>query len=234
MKKPAIRAIFVDFGNVCATFDFRRFIENFSRATKVPQKEIEVVLLEKRARGSAYGGYGGYSPLFELFECGELPPVQFFHVLTALLGCRKCIDYFTFARLWTDIFDKENEGLDELLALLPQKKYLLSNTNKIVHGRHIAYCRITRNHFPLREQRILSCEVGAIKPNPLIYKVALRRAEVKPEQALFLDDMPENIEAWRALGGVGIVYHAGVHSIQELRKELLDRHTTLRQPVVER
>ena len=217
MQKPTIRAIFVDFGNVCVTFNFYRFIKNFSRAAKVPQAKIEVALLKKKAGGK---GYGGYSPLFEAFECGEIGPTRFFHALTVALGCGERIDYATFVRLWVDIFDRENVALDRLFSRLPQKKFLLSNTNTLVHGRYISWCAIIRNHFPSRADRILSYEVGAVKPNPLIYKVALARANVRPEQSLFLDDMPGNIEAWRALGGVGIVYHAGNHSMRELRKGL--------------
>ncbi|MEK7118335.1 MAG: HAD-IA family hydrolase [Patescibacteria group bacterium] len=179
--------------------------------------EIEAAL-RKKAVGRK--GYEGYSPLFASFECGEIGSMNFFHALSAVLGCSMRTDYNTFARLWVNIFDGENADLDKLLLELPQKKYLLSNANALVNERYIAHCAIVRNHFPLYEQRILSCNVGAIKPNPFIYKAAWARADVKPEQSLFLDDIPENIEAWRAEGGHGIVYHAGKHSIKELRKKL--------------
>lgn len=179
--------------------------------------EIEAALREKAGGGK---GYGGYSPLFASFECGKIGSMEFFHTLSVVLGCFTQVDYNTFARLWVDIFDDENAELDKLLFDLPQKKYLLSNTSTLVHERYIVHCAIVRNHFPLHEQRILSCNVGAIKPNSLIYKAAWAKANVKPEQSLFLDDIPENINAWRAEGGHGIVYHAGKHSIKELRKKL--------------
>ncbi|MDO8520734.1 MAG: HAD family phosphatase [bacterium] len=217
MKKPTIRAIFVDFGNVCATYDFSRFIERLSRATGVPEKEIRDVLFRNP---NASDGNWGYGPLFAALECGEIEPIGFFSVLSRMLRCAREIDFKTFAHLWADIFDEENKGLDRLLAKLPQQKYLLSNINKIVYERHISKCAIVRNHFPRREQHILSCDVGAVKPNPMIYKVALHRAKAVSEESLFIDDMPENIEAWRALGGHGIVYHAGKDSIGKLKKEL--------------
>ncbi|OGZ07187.1 MAG: hypothetical protein A3C93_03385 [Candidatus Lloydbacteria bacterium RIFCSPHIGHO2_02_FULL_54_17] len=216
MKKPTIRAIFVDFGNVCATFDMKRFVKNTERAFGVSAEEIQDVLFMK----AKDGGYKGYSPLFMAFECGEIGPVGFFHALTHTLHCEERVDYATFARLWVDVFDRENVELDKLLAKLPQKKYLLSNTNTLVHARHISGCAIVRNHFPTRPDRILSYEVGVVKPNPLIYKVALARAGTKPEQSLFLDDMEENIDAWRELGGVGVVYHAKNDPIAKLKKEL--------------
>lgn len=216
MQTPNIRVLFVDVGNVCLAIDFHRFITSFSRTIKIPEAQVEAVLC---ANGP---GSGGYSPLFESFECGEIGPVGFFIALTNTLKCADRIDFNTFARLWVDVFEKENTELDELLHRIPQEKYLLSNINTLMHGRCVAYCTIVRNHFPTRDRRILSYDkdVHAIKPNPLIYKVALARAKVRPEETLFIDDMPENIAVWQALGGHGIVYHVKKNSIQELETAL--------------
>jgi len=212
--KPVIRTIFVDFGNVCATFDGQRFLDNFSKTTGVPHSMIEAALFgETNDRRS-----GRYSQLFEALECGRIPPAKFFHELTRNLDCARCIDYDTFVRFWVDIFDAENTELDKLLARLPQEKYLLSNTNIIVYARHMAHSTIVRNHFPGR--LIMSYRIGEIKPNPIIYSMALKLARVSAENALFIDDMPENIDAWRNMGGHGIVYHAGKKSIQELETEI--------------
>jgi epoxide hydrolase-like predicted phosphatase len=46
----------------------------------------------------------------------------------------------------------------------------------------------------------LSCEEGVMKPDPRIFQVALGRAGVKPEEALFVDDFIENVEGARAVG----------------------------------
>jgi FMN phosphatase YigB (HAD superfamily) len=209
--------LFVDFGNVCATHDFGRFVMNFSRLALVPESAVEAVLFEDGAGGR---GYAGYSPLFLALEQGEIGPTQFFNGLTRALRCGERIDYTTFAQLWVDVFNKENAELDALFMRLPHPKYLLSNINMILYVHHIAYCTIIRNHFRDRTQHVLSYDVGAIKPDPLIYKVALARAGINAEEALFIDDLAVNIEAWRALGGHGIVYHAGKNTIAELEAEL--------------
>jgi putative hydrolase of the HAD superfamily len=47
---------------------------------------------------------------------------------------------------------------------------------------------------------ILSCEVGAAKPDPYIYQEALRQLGVAPHEAIFIDDFPANIEGARTLG----------------------------------
>jgi len=47
---------------------------------------------------------------------------------------------------------------------------------------------------------ILSCEVGAAKPDPRIYQEALRQLGVAPHEAVFIDDFPAHIEGARTLG----------------------------------
>jgi epoxide hydrolase-like predicted phosphatase len=53
---------------------------------------------------------------------------------------------------------------------------------------------------------VTSAEVGAMKPNPRIYQVALERAGAEPEQALFVDDMEQNVLAARKLGMPAIYF----------------------------
>lgn len=45
-----------------------------------------------------------------------------------------------------------------------------------------------------------SCELDTVKPEARIYRHTLERLGVAAEQALFLDDKPENVEGARALG----------------------------------
>jgi hypothetical protein len=47
---------------------------------------------------------------------------------------------------------------------------------------------------------VVSCEVGIVKPNPMIYQTCLSRLGGQPNDALFVDDRPENIEAAARLG----------------------------------
>lgn len=47
---------------------------------------------------------------------------------------------------------------------------------------------------------VVSADVGAMKPEPTIFEFALERAQVAPEECLFLDDLPANVAGARALG----------------------------------
>jgi HAD superfamily hydrolase (TIGR01509 family) len=52
----------------------------------------------------------------------------------------------------------------------------------------------------LVDELVLSCEVGVAKPDPGIFHEALRRLDVAPEEALFVDDQPSYCAAATALG----------------------------------
>lgn len=54
---------------------------------------------------------------------------------------------------------------------------------------------------PLFDAIVVSGDEGCAKPDPAIYRLALERlGGLAPEAVLFVDDMPDNIEAARALG----------------------------------
>lgn len=53
-----------------------------------------------------------------------------------------------------------------------------------------------------------SSEVGIRKPDPRIFHLALERLGVAPDEALFLDDYPNNVHAAEALGMRGVLVEA--------------------------
>ena len=66
---------------------------------------------------------------------------------------------------------------------------LLSNTDPI----HVAHFESTYSfvrHFPVR---VYSCRVGSSKPSPAIFHHALREVDAMPDEAMFIDDMHENV-----------------------------------------
>ena len=207
-----IRTVFWDFGNVLATFEFERFFTNFTAHTGIPHDVVRKATCGKTP--------GSYSDLFAEFERGDIAPQKFFHLLTTALGCTDKISYRDFTQCWINIFIQENIHLDGILSRVTAQKFLLSNTNKIMHELHIAHSPLIRKHFPFH-RRIMSYRVRAIKPEPLIYHEALRISGAKPEESVFIDDLEVNIASWRALGGIGIVYNAHHHSLGELEAELI-------------
>jgi putative hydrolase of the HAD superfamily len=70
---------------------------------------------------------------------------------------------------------------------------------------------------------IISAEVGVIKPDPRIYHLALDRMGIAPAEAVFTDDVIENVEAARALGMHAIHYQNAQQVLGDLT-QLLKSH----------
>jgi putative hydrolase of the HAD superfamily len=60
--------------------------------------------------------------------------------------------------------------------------------------------------LPEFDQRTFSCELRISKPSPEIYKHCLRGLDVAAEDALFLDDRPDNVRGADAVGIHGILF----------------------------
>jgi len=68
---------------------------------------------------------------------------------------------------------------------------------------------------------VVSGEVHRAKPDPRIYTACLERLGVEPEQALFVDDRPENVRAATALG-IRTVHFQGDGQLETLRAAVGD------------
>lgn len=58
--------------------------------------------------------------------------------------------------------------------------------------------------FDLFDVIVASAEVGIRKPDPRFYELACRQLDVRPERAVFLDDLGVNLKPARAMGMVTI------------------------------
>ena len=67
---------------------------------------------------------------------------------------------------------------------------------------------------------VISAEEKIAKPDPRIYHIALERLGVRPEEAVFVDDMPVNVEAARALGMSGIRFRSTAQTVADVWQAL--------------
>ena len=70
------------------------------------------------------------------------------------------------------------------------------------------------------DHMIISAEVGAVKPEAKIYKIALEQAGVSANEAVFVDDFVVNIEGCEKVGMQGIYFVDAESTLLQL-KELL-------------
>ena len=194
-----ITAIVFDFGNVLGLFSHRRSAEQVAAFSPLAVEAIQAHL------------YGGQ--LEEDYESGRLSTPEFLGLVRRT--CRVSCSDEQLAHAVADMFTPN----DEVCALLPLLKpgyrlVLLSNTNELHSRQFRAQFAATLAHF---DALVLSHEVGVRKPDPRLYQHCQRLAGCSAAQCLFLDDLPANVEAARACGWQGLVYHKG----EDLRQRLL-------------
>jgi putative hydrolase of the HAD superfamily len=67
---------------------------------------------------------------------------------------------------------------------------------------------------------VISGEVGLHKPQPEIYLLACRRLGVEPADAIFVDDLRENIAGAEAVGMIGVLHRDPAATVAELENLL--------------
>ena len=135
------------------------------------------------------------SDIGERIELGEVGGRELYRLFQTELDYAGT--YGRFRKLWCDHFDLDR-GMASLLKRLARthRVYLLSNTNAL------HYDFIRKNYAFASQVRgaVLSYKLRLRKPDPRIYRAALRAAGARPGQALLIDDLDENVEAARRVG----------------------------------
>lgn len=118
-----------------------------------------------------------------------------------------------FITAWRDIFTP-NEPMWARVRQLHadgHRMVLFSNINAL----HVPWIFETWPEFDLFDGGVLSFEVGKIKPHPEIYHYAIEHHGMVPRETLYIDDLPDNIEAGRAAGFTSWQYELHNHTAFE-------------------
>ncbi len=70
---------------------------------------------------------------------------------------------------------------------------------------------------------VISAEAGVMKPDPGIYRLALEKLGAAPQEAVFVDDMPANVEGARAVGMQAFTFTTTKEVLDQIR-QLLSNH----------
>jgi putative hydrolase of the HAD superfamily len=92
--------------------------------------------------------------------------------------------------------------------------YVLSN----LHRASFAHLAGTYDLFGRFDGRVVSCEVGACKPEPSIYRHLLERHGLDPRATLFIDDVQANLDAAAAFGIATILFDGAASCRARLRE----------------
>lgn len=199
------KSVIFDLGRVLVHWDRAIVLQSVSAISQVDATTLHTLL----------------KPLVQSLGTGRMDGVAFHRYLVEHAGVSPA---------WQDFYDTYCRGLcrnDEALAYAVQLQRsgvdvgVISNTN-LVHTTWL------RNHVPELDELhtvVLSCEVGLMKPDPAIYRLALARLGRPASRALFVDDLVENVAAAQALGMAGIVHTRWEDSRAAIEAWLCDAQT---------
>jgi putative hydrolase of the HAD superfamily len=81
----------------------------------------------------------------------------------------------------------------------------------------VAHLKERYEFWSLFEGAIVSAEVGVMKPDPQIFAHLLQTFELQPDETVFLDDHPPNVEGARRAGMESFVFTTAADAERELR-----------------
>lgn len=114
-----------------------------------------------------------------------------------------------------------NEGIDELIKELKNSGYKLYLLSNIGLNFHIMSLKIPV--FGIFDGLFPSCDYGVIKPEKKIYELFFERFSLIPEECLFIDDSPENVNASINAGMPAVLYNALYEDADSLKRKLVER-----------
>lgn len=193
------KALIFDLGKVVFDLSFDRTFESWAKSSGKTVQEIR-------------SGFA-FDETFDMFERGEISPAQFRRLVSEKL--RMEISDEEFDKGWCDLYLEVYSGMDDLLFQLSRKYQIvaLTNTNEI----HYKVWPIKYEGILKRFEIVFSSHLlNMRKPEERIYNFVLDQLQLRPEEAVFLDDNPHNVTGARKVGIQSIL----VTSREQMRTEL--------------
>ncbi|MBP9096038.1 MAG: HAD family phosphatase [Ignavibacteria bacterium] len=195
----AYKALIFDLGNVVFNVDMDLISIHWAERSGIPYEVIKK--------------YFEADKNFDKFERGDLTEEQYRKITNENLEMN--LNEKDFDDGLTALYLDETHDINSLLKELKMNYRIiaLSNTN-IIHKR--VWRKKYKDTMDEFEKIFSSHEINTRKPETEPYLIALDYLKMKPEEVIFLDDKPENIEPAKTLGMKTIT----VKSPIQMRKEL--------------
>jgi HAD superfamily hydrolase (TIGR01509 family) len=184
------RAIIFDIGRVLIRVDISRAMDGLADGLSLTPQEVWPAI-EK-------------DPRWLDWQEGRISPRDWHLHITKRLG--SSLTFEQFSEVWNRALDPNPIHPESFFEKL-SKNYrlaLLSNTDPI----HMSQEEVRFPFFRFFPIRIYSYRVGTSKPDPLIYNAALKACNVRAEEAVYIDDVPDYAQAAQRLGMAGIVFQS--------------------------
>lgn len=196
-----IKAVIFDFGNVIATFDNDLFIERISKYSSKSVAELNDLIYVK-------------SKLPDQYEEGQITSDQFYNKIVQL--CNLSVSKEQFRDDYAKIFTPIPETIDLIHKLkLNYKIGLLSSTSE--WDFEFGFKPII--DINLFDSVTLTYELKVSKQDTKLFEDALSKLQLRPNEAVYIDDISDAVETANRLGMHGILYNNHdnlVKSMQDL------------------
>jgi putative hydrolase of the HAD superfamily len=199
-----IRAVIFDFGSVLVRLEDPSGRQEWEERLGLPEGGLAELVFgsEVAARASV----------------GEVPDSAVWDHVAEVLG----LDQGQLAQLHQDFWTGhrlDDNLADFLRALRPRyKTAILSNA---LYGARDVFVGVYGLGGAV-DLMVISAEEGVAKPAPEIYRRTLERLGVRPEEAVFVDDKIENVEAARAIGIRAIHFTDPTSAIADVKRILAE------------
>jgi putative hydrolase of the HAD superfamily len=193
MTRGGVSLVLFDLGGVVCKFRPERRLEQLSLLSGKPAARVRELLWES-----------GFS---RRCDRGDLSGAEMHQRAGELLGWTA--HYAEFRRAWASAFEPD-PGVLALVRALRQncRTGLLTDNPPVIREALQDELREVGLEFDFLG---FSCELRSLKPDPAIFRRALASAGSTPEEAFFIDDVRENVDAARSLGIASLLFtEAGV------------------------
>ncbi len=196
-----IRAVFFDFGGVIMRTEYQAPRQQLAERFNMDYEEIDKAVFGSiSARRASVGEITEEEHWLEVLKRFKLPRSETQSFRNAFFG--------------GDVIDRD---LVSTIRSLRGKFHtgLISNAWDGMRD------FITREKvIDVFETVIISAEVKVAKPEARIYSIALEQAQVQAEEAVFVDDVLENIEACEKIGMQGVLFKDPQAALEQLNQIL--------------
>lgn len=180
------KVVLFDLGRVLMHIDFDAFPNGLGLITPEQRAPYDVPL----------------KPFIRLYEEGKMTTEEFLDGLYAIFDCR--FPQEQILESFNDIIGEDNASIVPFVndVRAQYEVAVLSNTCAC-HWDKVRHLSSVVKLFP---HIFTSFELGAMKPDPLVYNAVCTSLNVTPQQVLFIDDLAENVQGAIDAGMKGIVY----------------------------
>lgn len=198
-----VRAVFIDFGGVIMRTEDPGPRSSQAERLGMTTRDLEKIVFESESSLKA--------------STGEITEEAHWLAVSKILGVshrlgKKIISEFFSGDRW------DTALLEYLRSLRPERKVgLISNAWSGLRA-----VISSQNFGDVFDEMIISAEVGMMKPDPQIYRLALGKMGVPPAESVFVDDVLINVEAARSVGMAAIQFTQREKTLDELKQILID------------